>query len=121
MTRWLLLFFVFVMPVQFAWSASAVYCKHENTPAASHFGHHVHVHKGADVQKAAGLEDPAGTNVQLTHFDCSYCHASVAQLPAGLLNVEVAFYGHSVQPPARQFYAFRIDPDIDRPKWTRAS
>ena len=121
MTRWLLFFFVLVLPLQFAWSASAVYCQHESAPTAFHLGHHVHVHKGANAQGADSLDDKAGTAVPMAHSDCSYCHASVAQLPAGLLNVEVAPYGHSVQPPARQFYAFRIDPDIDRPKWTRAS
>ena len=121
MTRWLLLLFVCVLPLQFAWSASAVYCKHESAPAASHFGHHAHVHQGADGQKAAGLEDPVGAAVQLAHFDCSYCHASAAQLPVGLLSLPEAPYDRSVPPHPRQLYAFCTEPDIDRPKWMRAS
>ena len=79
------------------------------------------VHPGFNICWQAGLEDQAGTNVQLTHFDCSYCHASVAQLPVGLLRMPEAPYGRSVQPHPLQLYAFRIEPDIDRPKWMRAS
>lgn len=120
MTRWLLLFFVFVMPVQFAWSAAAVYCKHESAPTALHFGHHVHVHQDAHAQKADGPDGPAGAALQPTHFDCSYCHASVAPLPLDLPGLLEAPYGHSVQPHPRQLYAFRTEPDIERPKWTRA-
>ena len=121
MTRWLLLFFVLVMPIQFAWSASAVYCEHENTPTPFHLGHHVHVHKDADAQGAPGPDDTAGSAAPMAHPDCSYCHASVAQLPVGLLSLLEAPYGNSVQHPPRLLYAFRIDPDIDRPKWMRAS
>ena len=121
MTRWLLLFFVLVMPVQFAWSASAVYCEHEKVPTTLHFGHHVHVHKDVDAQDALDSDETGNVAVPLAHPDCSYCHVSVAQVPVGLTGVLPAPYGHSVQPPPHPLYAFRIDPDIDRPKWTRAS
>ncbi len=121
MTRWLLFFFALLMPIQFAWSASAVYCQHENAPTTFHLGHHVHVHKNTDGQKTKGLDDTAVAAIQLTHSDCSYCHASVVQLPVGPLSMLEAPYGRSVQPHPPQIYAFRSEPDIDRPKWTRAS
>lgn len=121
MKRWLLFFFVLVLPLQLAWSASAVYCQHEDAPGAFHLGHHAHVHKNVPQAKTKALQDTAAAAVQLTHSDCSYCHASVAQLPAGPLGMWEAPYGRSVQSHPPQLYAFRIEPDIERPKWTHAS
>lgn len=53
-----------ILPVQYAWSAAAVYCQHEQG-APVHFGHHAHQHK----------EDaPKHGKVIASDTDCEYCH-----------------------------------------------
>ena len=79
MRRWLILFLLTVLPLQFASAGAASYCLHERDSTAWHLGHHPHEHRSpkatvasdtVDSQKAnpAGLDDP----------DCGYCHLSAA-------------------------------------------
>lgn len=69
MPRLLVLFFILLMPLQFAWSAASAYCQHETTTEQSrHFGHHFHDHQAETEKPASGklVADP----------DCASCHAS---------------------------------------------
>jgi hypothetical protein len=67
MKKYLLILLMLMLPVQYAWSAAAVYCQHEQG-APSHFGHHAHQHKvKADDKGAHG-------KVQSADSDCEYCH-----------------------------------------------
>lgn len=120
MTRWFLFFFALVLPLQFAWSASAAYCGHESAPLAFHLGHHAHVHGNADVQDAAGPQEAAGAPLTMAHSDCSYCHACGVQMLMNMPGVSEMPYGHSIGPVPCRLYAFRVEPDIERPKWLRA-
>jgi hypothetical protein len=45
--RYLILFLVFLLPLQISWAAVANYCSHEKHTAASHFGHHQDEHQHA--------------------------------------------------------------------------
>ena len=116
MRRFILLLFVFVLPLQFAWGAAARYCEHESTKAASHMGHHAHKHEqatGAAEQKtaSAGAEDP----------DCGYCHMGCAQplaTQSPSLDPASASVQVSQQPVASRYRAPSL---IDRPKWLLAA
>lgn len=70
MRRWLILALLFVLPLQFAWSAAAAYCAHEEAPARAHVGHHVHEHKSSAADKAGKL---------VADTDCGYCQLSLAK------------------------------------------
>ena len=76
MRRWLVVFMLLVLPLQFAWAAAAPYCAHEAASAAGkHPGHHQHVHQGSsDAAKAGDGGAGFGTN----HSDCASCHAGAA-------------------------------------------
>lgn len=121
--RWLFFFVVFVMPVQFAWSAAAVYCQHETSPASFHVGHHEHKHPGADglVTNSVASTDADSKSPPSPHSDCGFCHASVAQTPLVALSVLETPTTQEFEHPRRELYAYRIEPDIDRPKWRSAS
>ncbi|WP_056187106.1 hypothetical protein [Pseudorhodoferax sp. Leaf267] len=123
MTRWLLLFIGFMLPVQLAWSAAAVYCQHETAPASFHVGHHAHAHGAAEpVHLQSGASSPAADSAPAQlHGDCGYCHLNVAQLPFASGSILLPAQSSALGAPAQHLYGDRIDPDIERPKWTRAS
>ncbi|MRD47528.1 hypothetical protein GHT07_09580 [Caenimonas koreensis DSM 17982] len=110
MRRLVLIFFVVLLPLQFAWGAAARYCGHESAPTAQHFGHHAHVHHGTtDSTKATpALADDA---------DCDYCHLGCAQplsSSAAVLSAEPTSIRIDLEPsPSRQ----REASVIDRPNW----
>ena len=86
MRRWLVVFMLLVLPLQFAWAAAAPYCAHEDASAASkNPGHHHHeLQVVSDAAKAG--DDGAGNGVN--HTDCASCHAGAAAtlpLPAAKL------------------------------------
>ena len=74
MRRWLILFLVFVLPLQLSWAAAGIACAHETGPAADHFGHHVHQHQdsGKSVEHGKSVADKGQADT-----DCPYCHVSV--------------------------------------------
>ena len=115
MRRFFLIFFIFALPLQFTWAASARYCAHENAVSVSHFGHHAHAHKAtaSDSCTAAsqsGYDDP----------DCGYCHFScsspLAQSAASLSLAPRASYA-ATEPVANRY---RVPESIDRPNWLLA-
>jgi hypothetical protein len=90
MRRWLTLFLLFMLPVQFSWAAAAAYCQHEAAAAQTHIGHHAHEHEATpgDAQAdAAGKHDgkhdgkaaAAKGGKLVADNDCGYCHLSVAK------------------------------------------
>lgn len=90
--KFLLILLLMILPLQYSWSAAAVYCQHEQG-SSMHFGHHSHQHK-------AQVDEPDGqAKSKNVHGDCEYCHlfshatllpavASLA-IPAGQEHVEV--------------------------------
>lgn len=67
MKRFLLIFLLIVLPLQYSWAAAAAYCQHENEPT-THFGHHSHQHQ---AQQADEPDDKDKT--AQVHHDCGVC------------------------------------------------
>lgn len=113
MRRWLVLFFVVLLPLQFAWSAASAYCQHETGEQQSqHFGHHFHAHKGEAKKSAAGklMADP----------DCANCHAAGApaipmESDSSDFSVTSTAVGHLTVPP----FSSALSRAPDRPQWLR--
>lgn len=113
--RYLIIFFVVFLPLQFAWGAAARYCVHEKSDQISHFGHHAHVHKQASAETA--LKAAVGGTDDL---DCSYCHMGCAQpLTSNGLSVPVML--QSVYVPREPLPTrFRVPDLIEHPNWSLA-
>lgn len=116
MRRWLVIFLLTLLPLQFGWAAVAPYCAHEASPAAEHVGHHAHQHAGSpadapkgDAGKLAGIED----------LDCAQCHG-VCALP--LLD-GAATSGHALRAARIADTAVavrtRAAAPPERPQWLR--
>ncbi len=73
MRRWLIVFMLLMVQLQFVWGAAAAYCGHEATGSlAQHFGHHEHSHEGDDSRTLTPVEDSNGLGI--LHADCGSCH-----------------------------------------------
>ena len=118
MRRWLLIFMLVVLPMQFASAAAATYCRHE-TGGAKHFGHHEHRHHASSDQKSSleTVGDDSQTGTGLGDSDCEYCHLGAAHpllhdfiQPCGTVDSVLAL---------QVVLSFGTrDPDIlDRPNW----
>lgn len=120
MRRWLTLVLLFVLPIQFAWSAAAAYCQHEEAPATTHIGHHSHAHKADKASSdAAGQHgDKASKAGKLTaDNDCGYCHLSFAKpmIPLALqFSTDAAFTQDTSPSPT---FRSRGPDQHDRPNW----
>ena len=68
MRRWLAVFLLVFLPLQFTWSVAAAYCQHESGNV-QHFGHHEHKHAG-DAGAKDAKKAPSGIDE-----DCAFCHA----------------------------------------------
>lgn len=76
MRRWLTVFLMLFLPLQFSWAVAATYCSHEpKGAAAGHFGHHEHQHHaGADLAK-----DGKGKLADAVDGDCEVCHLGACE------------------------------------------
>lgn len=70
MRRLLLVFLMFLLPLQSTWAAAAGVCAHEQERVVSHFGHHAHEHVAPAVEPEP--EQPGGALEY--HADCNVCH-----------------------------------------------
>jgi hypothetical protein len=123
MRRWLTILLLFVLPVQFAWSAAAAYCQHEQVPTKTHIGHHVHEHEasGEFGSKTSGehLGDKSGSkSIKLVgDNDCGYCHLSFAKpLVAEELKFD-ASAAYAVDFASNQAFRSRGPDLLERPNW----
>lgn len=126
MRRWLTILLLLVLPVQFAWSAAAAYCQHEQVPAKAHIGHHAHEHEaGGDTgSKASGQhlgDKSASKSLKLLgDNDCGYCQLSLAKplMPVALqLDGNAAFMRDTTPSPA---FRSRGPDRLERPNWRLA-
>jgi hypothetical protein len=79
MRRLVLIFMMFLLPLQWSWAAAASVCEHEGD--TTHFGHHEHKHSGAAEsmhQVSSGTWDEGGAEggegTVNYHPDCHACH-----------------------------------------------
>jgi hypothetical protein len=70
MKRWMMIFLLFLLPLQFSWAAVASYCQHESEVTANHPGHHSHDHQAADQHESS----KDGVSSAEVHHDCATCH-----------------------------------------------
>lgn len=91
MRRWLAVFLLVFLPLQFTWSVAAAYCQHESAPA-QHFGHHQHKH-----QDDGGFKDSKSAPSGIDE-DCAFCHAGCASALVGLFEAIPTVAG-VVSPP----------------------
>jgi hypothetical protein len=89
MRKLFLILLLAILPLQYAWSAAAAYCGHEQEQS-QHFGHHAHQHNAQagshDGDGDGGDGDNAGDDDGSTgklpgsakvHADCAVCHHAV--------------------------------------------
>ncbi|WP_279614229.1 hypothetical protein [Comamonas antarctica] len=104
MRRFLLIFMLCLLPLQWSWAAAARVCEHER--AAAHFGHHEHQHgAGAALESAslesAALESDADASAHAAlqpHPDCHTCHGMGAGFLTGLDAPAAQWSGASLRP-----------------------
>jgi hypothetical protein len=106
--RFLAIFLLAMLPLQFSWAAVATYCGHESQASTGHFGHHDHDHEHdhehhADAGSDAGPAVDAGADLTSSpdevggangdkapsamDLDCGHCHgtcSAMLTLPMGL-------------------------------------
>lgn len=126
MRRWLTLFLLVLMPLQFTWGAAAVYCQHEPAPQTRHFGHHVHEHGDAahhgqpsqktDLKQAADA-DKSKPGKLAPDNDCGQCHHSAFK-PVAAVAPALSAPGAQVQQGlAEPAFSSRSPDHPDRPNW----
>jgi hypothetical protein len=100
--RYLAIFLLAMLPLQFSWAAVASYCAHERQASTGHFGHHDHKHHahagsdagpaadaGADLTSSPGEASgvKGGKLPGAMDLDCGHCHgtcSAMLTLPMGL-------------------------------------
>lgn len=118
--RFLAIFLLALLPLQFSWAAVASYCSHETQAGSGHFGHHAHEHQhhaDADADLDSSAEASADEALGAMDLDCGHCHGYCSAmftlpsvLPAGLStaapNAQVDEHGAAAAPTRPE-----------RPKW----
>ncbi len=118
MRHLLVLLMMIVLPLQLSWAAAATYCQHESSPAASHYGHHVHKHQA----KSDEAQSELSPSKLLSDDDCTVCQLG------GVGIVSMPSYSMPIA-DATSDTAYAIVPLLkstrpdrpERPKWTRAA
>ncbi|UXH77394.1 cobalt-zinc-cadmium resistance protein [Roseateles amylovorans] len=135
MRRWIHVFLLLVLPLQFSWGVAATYCQHEASPRAAHFGHHTHQHRDSGVdatsKTSAKTSDPsdktskvnghADGSVKLTKLsadgDCGTCHFGSAKPVHGACAVDVIPARMGVDAVAALSFKSRAPDHPERPNW----
>jgi hypothetical protein len=117
--RFLVIFLLTLLPLQFSWAAVASYCAHETEVGARHVGHHEHEHHagvsagGADAsQDADTLKSPGAMDL-----DCGHCHGHCCVM----LTFSASLPGEMSAPTLRASTdaagAAHAAPRPERPQW----
>lgn len=113
MSRVLALVLAFALLFQLSWAVAAPYCGHETTPAAAtHFGHHAHVHKSVDGEKHAAA-------ALAVDDDCGFCHAGHAAILPVVVDGVVAVPSAATSFPQPSLHGSAPARAPDRPQWRR--
>jgi hypothetical protein len=76
MRRFLLIFMMLLLPLQWSWAAAGSVCEHESN--GTHFGHHQHEHQAATDAIDQADDDHDGGDAFGNHPDCEACHGLCA-------------------------------------------
>jgi hypothetical protein len=113
MRRLLSILLLLILPLQFCYAVAASYCVHEAGQSASHFGHHVHVHKGGDQASGA----TKSKTKLFADNDCVSCHLAKAELLGEPVKTPT-FMRESASPSGDALLYSSVDPNrIERPNW----
>ncbi|WP_436264886.1 cation efflux protein, CzcI family [Pseudoduganella sp. LjRoot289] len=131
MRRLLLILLLAVLPLQYAWSAAAAYCGHEQGKS-QHFGHHAHHHNmqaepghaGDAADDSAGGNDnghgkPAGKAE--VHADCAVCHHAVQASLLSAMAPPPTAAGAAYPPPSDPRFSSHIADGPKKPDWHPAA
>lgn len=118
MRRWLILFLVFVLPLQLSWAAAGIACAHETGPAADHFGHHVHQHQdsGKSVEHGKSVADKGQADT-----DCPYCHVSVPTPVVEFHFFDAPLTSSTALPESLSWRAWVFEEAPEKPNWRMPS
>ncbi len=120
MKRYLIIFLLIFLPLQFTWAAVKSYCAHENGNAAQHVGHHEHQHKAEKAEPS--VLDPA--NFNLADPDCAACHTGCTS-SAGVCITSSQFPNLSNQALNEVDYLAHLPSPLptrpERPQWLIAA
>ena len=112
--RLVIVLFALILPLQAAWGAASVYCKHEQGTATQHFGHHAHQHQAAD-------QDDSGSSPSSNfHADCGFCHLGGVGVVTSSLDVPWSASASPAVSPENNFLLSIFLEGPERPKWVSA-
>jgi hypothetical protein len=86
MKKFLVIFLLLLLPLQYSWAAVASYCQHEAGVSAKHLGHHSHDYHAVDHQEAGKHSSQTGG---IDH-DCATCHLGCAAALTGSQTIPTA-------------------------------
>jgi hypothetical protein len=113
MKRYLAIFLLVLLPLQFSWAAIASYCEHETAVAAEHLGHHTHDHGSADHQESS---KKTAQSAGMDH-DCATCHLGCAAALVSDLNT-TTLATDNVHPLLLQVIVSQLSRERpERPQW----
>ena len=96
MRRFVLLFLMLVLPLQWSWAAVSSGCRHETGSAAQHLGYHDHGRAAVLNDTTANLTADTTTDTERANVwfdaDCCCCHGLSL---AGTISVPAAHLVHS--------------------------
>jgi hypothetical protein len=127
MRKLFLILLLAILPFQYAWSAAAAYCEHEQGKS-THFGHHSHQHTvqaepghdGDDAHNEGddGHKPPAKGKM---HADCAVCQFSVQASLLDSLAPPPGLAGTAYPPGADPRFSSHIADGPKRPDWLPAA
>ncbi len=117
MRKWLAIFLLMMIPLQFTWAATSAYCQHEKGVAIQHVGHHGHQHQKLSSERSvADQAKPSGLDL-----DCGTCHAGCSFVVTSVLSNSVLTTSTEIEANTERL---RTSPPLkvpDRPKWISRS
>jgi hypothetical protein len=129
MRKLFLILLLAILPLQYAWSAAAAYCGHEQEQSQqkrSHFGHHSHQHNAQAEPQHDGNDGNDSNDGKLpgkakVHADCAVCHHAVqASLLSGAAPPPDAA-GAAYPPSFVLHFTSHIAEGPKKPDWRRAA
>jgi hypothetical protein len=113
MKRYLAIFLLVLLPLQFSWAAIASYCQHETVETVEHPGHHSHVNASDDHQET---HKNSSQSAGMDH-DCATCHMGcTAALTSDMSPTTVATSNN--HPLHLQAFPSTLSSERpERPKW----
>ena len=112
MKRYLAIFLLMLLPLQFSWAAMAGYCEHETAVSAKHPGQHSHDHTSVDHQETVQNAEPSCMD-----HDCAACHLGCAASLVNDLNTTTAAVSDNHALHLQVIASQHLRERPERPQW----